>query len=65
MSSPKHRPTKHTDACKRYRNEGRREKNRDRRVTRIVKGFRQHIDGLNVTDWMRVQRRHPGMRASS
>lgn len=44
MSSPKHRPSKHTDACKRYRNEGRREKNRDRRVARIRRGFQKKAD---------------------
>lgn len=60
-----HRAVKSTKKCAAYIARGIRIKNRDRRAARIVKGFRPHIDGLNVTDWMRAQRRHPGLRATS
>lgn len=47
-----------------YRSSGRRERNRDARATRIQKGFRPRIDGMNVSDFRRAVRRHPAMAAS-
>jgi hypothetical protein len=41
MSAPGKRPAHHTNKCKAYRSSGRREKNRDRRMARIARGFRR------------------------
>lgn len=40
MSAPGKRPLHHTNACKAYKGAGKREKNRDRRMARIARGFR-------------------------
>ena len=44
MSAPGKRPQRHTDKCKAYRADNRREKNRDRRAARIQRGFRQNSE---------------------
>lgn len=52
-------------SLKTYRDRGRREANRDRRMARIAKRFRPHINGMNVSDFRRAQRRHPAMRSDA
>ena len=48
-----------------YRSSGRRDRNRDRRAARIQKGFRPRVNGMNVSDFRRAVRRHPGMREAA
>lgn len=56
-----HRAQVSTKKCNAYLLASKREKNRDRRAARIARGFRPHIQGMNVTDFRRASFRHPAM----